>query len=508
VDNVLTGPNRSLFSLVGLLLSVGLLGACGQATKGVPGGEVPDQIPNRTATQAIEGGEVEPDDKYIVGILSTNGGLCSGTLIAPNLVLTARHCVSALNERGGVDCESAEFTTDFPARDFIVSTDTSLVPQPEDINQVADIHHPPGGDGVCGRDIAMMELQNTISSSVTEPVAPALSDGSYAQGNQYSAIGYGHIGDGSGAGTRRILDGQQIYCYAENCQQYAASTEFIGDGGTCQGDSGGGAIRGGKVLGALSRGASGCNSSLYTATAGFPEWIRSVGQTAASNGSYPTPDWASTGEDSDGDGIADGSDNCPNKPNPDQSNADGDDQGDVCDADDDNDGVRDSVDNCPKIPNDEQTDTDGDGKGNVCDSDDDGDGVVDGQDNCPQTPNPAQVASDADGTGDACDDSDGDGVVDADDNCPSVPNGGQADRDEDGVGDACDEPETEPDAGMPDTGTGGGSDDELNWDTQASAQGSGCSAAGSSGSSPLPVSMALVLLGFGALRRVRGRRHG
>jgi hypothetical protein len=152
--------------------------------------------------------------------------------------------------------------------------------------------------------------------------------------------------------------------------------------------------------------------------------------------------------DTDGDGVVDGLDNCPDTPNTDQLDSDGDGVGDLCDpdlVDSDGDGVVDSLDNCPATPNADQSDVDGDGVGDACDEDfvdSDGDGVQDVDDNCPATPNADQLDADGDGVGDACDpdlvDSDGDGVVDSLDNCPLVPNSDQADSDGDGVGDACD----------------------------------------------------------------------
>jgi hypothetical protein len=54
--------------------------------------------------------------------------------------------------------------------------------------------------------------------------------------------------------------------------------------------------------------------------------------------------------DDDADSAPDVADNCPVAPNPDQSNLDGDAQGDACDPDDDNDGVPDSGDACPTVP--------------------------------------------------------------------------------------------------------------------------------------------------------------
>jgi hypothetical protein len=81
----------------------------------------------------------------------------------------------------------------------------------------------------------------------------------------------------------------------------------------------------------------------------------------------------------------------------------GDAQGDACDDDDDNDTVADGSDNCPLLPNPNQTNTDGDGLGDACDDDDDNDTIADGDDNCPLVSNPDQTDSDGDGLGDACD---------------------------------------------------------------------------------------------------------
>jgi len=101
--------------------------------------------------------------------------------------------------------------------------------------------------------------------------------------------------------------------------------------------------------------------------------------------------------DADGDGVADGADNCPNDANAGQLDTDGDGQGDVCDPcpndsanDIDGDGICADVDNCPFVSNPGQSDQDSDGVGDDCD-------------NCVDVYNPGQENADADGSGDACD---------------------------------------------------------------------------------------------------------
>lgn len=74
-------------------------------------------------------------------------------------------------------------------------------------------------------------------------------------------------------------------------------------------------------------------------------------------------------EDSDGDTVLDGPDNCPAIANVDQMDADSDGVGDACndEADQDGDEFSDSLDNCPVTVNADQANVDGDAVGDVCD---------------------------------------------------------------------------------------------------------------------------------------------
>jgi len=165
-------------------------------------------------------------------------------------------------------------------------------------------------------------------------------------------------------------------------------------------------------------------------------------------------------KDLDGDGVGNVCDNCGERKNNNQLDSDGDGPGDLCDTDDDNDGRADPYDNCPTVANTDQTDADGDGEGDACDSctDTDGDGFGNPgftantcpEDNCPAADNPDQANGDGDAWGDVCDncpatvsadqtDTDADTVGDACDNCPAVANPDQIDSENDGAGDACDD---------------------------------------------------------------------
>jgi OOP family OmpA-OmpF porin len=133
-------------------------------------------------------------------------------------------------------------------------------------------------------------------------------------------------------------------------------------------------------------------------------------------------------EDSDGDGVRDKLDRCPDTPRGCAVDANG------CPVDSDGDGICDGLDQCANTPHGATVDARG------CPKDSDGDGVWDGIDSCPDTPKGCTV--DARG----CPiDADGDGVCDALDQCANTPqgckvdaNGCPIDSDHDGVCDGLD----------------------------------------------------------------------
>jgi len=121
---------------------------------------------------------------------------------------------------------------------------------------------------------------------------------------------------------------------------------------------------------------------------------------------------SSAGLDSDGDGVSNSRDACPNTPGPIQYKG--------C-PDSDGDGIMDRTDECPNIA--------GSKRFNGC-PDTDGDGIVDKTDKCPDVAGSAKYRG--------CPDTDGDGMTDDIDECPNTPgkraNRGCPDTDSDGDG--------------------------------------------------------------------------
>lgn len=292
------------------------------------------------AEHEIRGGQVDEERTGVVGMVIQQGwagGGCSGSLIAPNLVLTAQHCIAPTPTQG-VACGFSNFGDPFDTDQIYVTTRTEF---PRfGYYSVSEIVVPDDGTGFCGRDIAILILSQNVPSSEALPIRPRLEE-PVSVGERFTAAGYGHVGDGSGAGVRRSISNRRVICegFGNGCQdnnQGIYTNEWVGNDGTCQGDSGGPALdQDEQVIGVLSRGPEGCQYPVYTDVIRYAPWIREVSIRAAMSGGYEPPSWATSqsgaGSDIDEDEIVDRYDNCPEVSNPSQQDFDNDGIGDLCD---------------------------------------------------------------------------------------------------------------------------------------------------------------------------------
>lgn len=273
-----------------------------------------------TSRHPIQGGTNDTKHQFAVGILATTSrgtALCSGALIAPNLVATARHCVAAVPASGVITCPTTMFGALTPAKSIVVSTEPDLRAITTGI-AVSKIIVPAGADqtSVCGNDIALLILSQNISlpDYVTPVIDPPMSDHT-RYSPTVTAIGYGLTSAsdtaGTSAGIRRIRQGIALTCIPEdstfpNCYPSRSfpmtAAEFLSGNGTCEGDSGSDAYEEDNFdagrwfgFGVLSRGGesgSTCLGGIYTRFDAWASLLIDAANQAATAGGYDLPPWA------------------------------------------------------------------------------------------------------------------------------------------------------------------------------------------------------------------------
>ncbi len=194
-----------------------------------------DSVEIDSSTQPIIGGEASRAGDFPTTVAISNGGLCTGTLIAPDLVLTAAHCITPSLLGAGSQQQVTDQTQ------VIFDADNVFGGSGLARRAAETIPHPDFSiNGLGDDDIGLIRLSSPITDRIPTPINRIHDDAKI--GISVTQVGYGatQVG-GSGAGQLFALRDKKT----TNCSSFGGSNANLlcfsqTDGsGKCQGDSGG-----------------------------------------------------------------------------------------------------------------------------------------------------------------------------------------------------------------------------------------------------------------------------